>query len=237
MSSHPLIEGLFNALIAGDRPLARAVIHNAAQTLPPQDILINLLWPSYALLDKMHRKDQLSKLSYQLGSRLLRVLVDQIAANLPLTGTGPGEGRTIFTCCGPTDPDELGAQIAVDLLESHGFTVQFVGGNVPHDEIISALSEERPAVFLCFCTSQTDLPYLRLIFNTLHETGICPDMQIAVGGGVFNRAEGLAEEMGADVWVQDPIELVEVLIHDRDLRTSVAHRTFGKRRRRSKPAA
>jgi methanogenic corrinoid protein MtbC1 len=237
MSSNQLVEGLFDALIAGDRPLARAVIHSqAAAGMDPQSILTQVLWPTYLMLDKLHRKDQLSRLSYQLATRLLRVLVDQIAANLPLTGTGPGEGRVIFTCCGPTDPDELAAQIAVDLLEAHGFTVHFAGGGIPHDELLSVLSEERPAVLLCFASAPSDLPYLRATFNALHEIGICPEMQIAVGGGVFNRAEGLAEEMGADLWVEDPLELVEVLIHDRDLRSAAGFRTVGKRRKRKSAA-
>jgi MerR family transcriptional regulator, light-induced transcriptional regulator len=35
-----------------------------------------------------------------------------------------------------------------------------------------------------------------------------------VGGGVFNRADGLAEEMGADLWAYSPADVVDLLTND-----------------------
>ena len=55
--------------------------------------------------------------------------------------------------------------------------------------------------------------------------------QIIVGGGVFNRADGLAEEIGADLWANDPIEIVDVMNqHDEHRMDVKEQRTVGRRR-------
>lgn len=237
MSSDSIIEQFFAALIAGDRPLARSIVHSqAADGADAQTLIIDLFWPTYEMIERLHRADKVSRLSYQFATRLLRVLVDQVAAALPLTGVGPGQGRTVFAFCGPNDPDELGAQMAVDLLEAHGFAVQFAGGNIANDEILGQIHEERPAILLAFCSAPSDLPAMRALIDHLREIGACPDTQIAVGGGVFNRAEGLAEEIGADLWAEDPLELVDLLVYERERRAEPEQRTVG-RKRKTKSAA
>ncbi|GAB4383934.1 MAG: cobalamin-dependent protein [Phycisphaerales bacterium] len=237
MNSEAVIEQLFSALIAGDRPAARSIVHaQAAEGADAQTIIIDLFWPTYELVERLHREDKLSRLSYQFATRLLRVLVDQVAAALPLTGTGPGQGRLVFAFCGPSDADELGAQMAVDLLEAAGFRVQFAGGNIANDEILAQVHEERPSTLLAFCSAPSDLPAFRALIDTMREIGACPDVQIAVGGGVFNRAEGLAEEMGVDLWAEDPLELADLLIYESDRRAS-AETSSGGRKRKSRSAA
>ncbi len=232
MRSDSLIEQFFAALIAGDRPASRQIVHaQAADGADAQTLITDLFWPTYDMVERLHRADKLSRLSYQLATRLLRVLVDQVAAALPLTGNGPGAGRTIFAFCGPADADELGAQMAVDLLEASGFRVQFAGGGIANDEILAQAHEERPTTLLAFCSAPSDLPGIRALIDTLREIGACPNVQIAVGGGVFNRAEGLAEEIGADLWAEDPLELVEMLVHESDRRAEPEQRTVGRKRK------
>jgi hypothetical protein len=58
-----------------------------------------------------------------------------------------------------------------------------------------------------------------------------------VGGGVFNRAEGLAEEIGADLWAKDPTQLLERLAGEPERRATPEQRTVGRHRRSSKSAA
>jgi methanogenic corrinoid protein MtbC1 len=238
MSQEVVIEQFFEALTAGDRPTARAIVHNqAGEGVDAESLIADLFWPTFEMIERLHRADHLSQLSYQLATRLLRSLADQVAAALPLTGHGPGAGRKILAVCGPEENNELGAQMAVDLLEAAAFEVLFTGGGIANDEILGQIHQEQPAIFLAFCSSPKDLPGIRVLIDHLHEIGACPDIQIALGGGVFNRAEGLAEEMGADIWAEDPIEMVHALIHDAEHRADAARRNLGRRRRSSRSAA
>ena len=55
-------------------------------------------------------------------------------------------------------------------------------------------------------------------------------MQIVVGGGIFNRAEGLAEEIGADLWATTPCALITRLEEEPLRRATPEQRTVGQTR-------
>ena len=141
----------------------------------------------------------------------------------------------MFALCGPSEAEELGAQMAVDLIEAAGFDICFAGGGIANDEVLGRVHEESPDVLLMFSSAAQDLPNIRAMIDQLHEIGACPNLQIAVGGGVFNRAEGLAEEIGADVYGTSPLEMVDILIHDAEGRAGLAQRTVGRNRVKAQP--
>ena len=238
MSAEILTERLFEALVEGNRDQARRIIDEQRKAgANPEVVITDLCWPAYELIETMHRQDRLTTLAYNLATRMLRTVVDQASRELLAWAGSARTGRTVFACCGPSEGSELGAQMAVDLLEAAGFRVRFAGGAVPADEIQETVQSTRPDVLLMFCSEPRDLPEIRRLIDTLHEVGACPHTQIAVGGGVFNRAEGLAEEIGADLWASHPLEMVESLIDDADIRATPEQRTVGQIRPRTRRAA
>lgn len=209
MAHEVLVEKFFEVLINGDRPGARQLIREHFQrAVTAPKLLTHLLWPTHELVERLYRSDQLTRLSYHLATRLLRVLTDQTAAHLVQE---PRNGHTVFACCGTSEGEELGAQMAVDLLEAAGFQVSFAGGGIPADEILTQVHETRPDTLLMFASAPSDLPGIRQIIDQLREINAVPNTQVVVGGGVFSRAEGLAEEIGAEMCAADPFELVEML--------------------------
>jgi methanogenic corrinoid protein MtbC1 len=235
MSQDILVERFFETLITGDRPAAREVVAGAlASGASAEQLITGLFWPTYELAERLYRADQLTRLSHQLSTRLLRVLVDQNASRLT---RAPRVGRSVFALCGPRDADELGAQMAVDLLEHHGFSVHFAGGGIANDEVLAHIHEAQPDILLEFASGAADLPQIRQLIDTLHEIGACPNLQIVVGAGVFNRADGLAEEIGADLWATTPLEAVELISSSPTKRAQAEQRTVGRKRKAAREAA
>jgi methanogenic corrinoid protein MtbC1 len=230
------IERFFETLISGSRPGARAVLAElSGQGLSAERMITELFWPTYELLDKLYRADQIGTLAHHTAARLLRVLVDQNSINL---AKAPSRGRRVMAFCGPSEADEMGAQMAVDLLEAGGFEVTFGGGGIASDEIRSQVNLQRPDVLLMFASAPGDLPGIREMIDKLREVDAAPDVQIALGAGVFNRAEGLAEELGADLWASSPLEMAELLISQPQRRATPDQRTVGKKiRARARLAA
>ena len=61
-----------------------------------------------------------------------------------------------------------------------------------------------------FGTLPSGVPAVRKLIDYLREVNSCPDMQVMCCGGIYKRAEGLAEEIGADLYAPDAAEAVEV---------------------------
>lgn len=231
MTLERYVERLFETLVAGDRPAARSLVQEMSEAgVEPVELIGDVFWPAYEQLERLHRHDQLSKMAHHLATRLLRSMVDQASGALAQL---PSQGRSIMAICGPEEADELGAQMAVDLLEAAGYGVSFAGGGIPNDEIVMQVNQSRPDVLLIFAAAPSDLPSIRNLVDKLREIGAHNEVQIVVGGGVFNRADGLAEEIGADLWANDPIDVVREITNHPAHRAAEDQRTVGRRRKKA----
>jgi methanogenic corrinoid protein MtbC1 len=234
MSREVLIERFTETLISGDRQAARAVVDECVSAdVPAESIIENLFWPALQQIERLYRQDQLSVLSHQFATRLMRMLADQM--QLRLAQRQPN-GRQLLVVCGRNEPNELAGQMAVDLLEAAGYQIYFAGGGVANDEITAALGQFEPDALVLFSSMPRDLPEIRQLIDHLRDLGVCPKLQIVVGAGVFNRAEGLAEEIGADLWAATPCELVKAIDGQPQRRMAADQRTVGRRRRQSRAA-
>lgn len=209
MSQQILVARLLEILTDGDRPAARALVQQTIDRgVPAADLMTELFWPAHETIDKLHRSDQMTDVAYHLATRLLRSLVDQAATRLTIPAA---TGRSVFAVSGSKPCEELSAQVTAHLLEAAGCSVVFAGGGIPSDEIMAQVHARQPDVLLMFSSSPADLPGIRELIATLRQIGAANRTRIVVGGGVFNRAEGLAEEIGIDNWGVTPDEVVSII--------------------------
>lgn len=230
-SSQP-VDLLFQALIAGDRPKARAITREAARSAGDASrVLDELLWPVLIRVQNTHRDDDLSRLRYQYATRLLRQLFDQLQPELPVSHSVK---EITLVVSGEEQSEELAAQMCADLLESQGFQVYYCGGGIANDEIVSEVGRRSVDRLVIFGAVASTVPATRMLIDHLHEIGVAPRLQIIVGGGVFNRAAGLAEEIGADLWADTPTQVVDLMVDLPEHRMDETQRTVGRKRQVSR---
>ncbi len=235
MQAELLRERFFTAAISGQRQDARRIIHAAIdEQIDPEALLTELIWPTVQQVQELFRSDQISRLAHNYATRLLRAVADQLQPHLPQTEP---QNRRMLVISGAEQSEELAAQIVADLLEARGFEVYYAGGGISNDEVVAQVGELEINVLVVFGAVASTVPQTRLLIDRLHDIGVCPDLQIVVGGGVFNRAEGLAEEIGSDVWANDPAQIVDTICERPTQRMSPSQRTVGRRRRGGKSAA
>ena len=230
-----IVERLFEKLISGDRTGARAIVQETTDAgVTPEEVAQVVYWPALDMVNSLYRADQLSRLAHHYATRLLRSLVDQAQARYEQK---PARGRTILMFSGSSEADELAGQLVADLIEADGYEIWFGGGGVAADEVLAEVGARNPDVLLMFASAPGDAPHIRKLIDTIRGIDAHPELQIVVGGGVFNRAEGLAEEIGADLWAKSPAELLEKLVQEPQRRATSDQRTVGRHRRSSKSAA
>ncbi|MGD0140257.1 MAG: B12-binding domain-containing protein [Tepidisphaeraceae bacterium] len=222
-------------LLEGDRNQCRQVIEHAFfEGASAYELITQLLWPTMEMLQAYYREDRITQSTLNLATRLNRSITDQVASRLERK---PPNGRKVLIFCGADEPEELGGQITADLFEADGWMTRFAGGGVPDDEVLKLIGEYRPNLLVMFGTLSSGVPAVRRLIDYLREVNSCPDMQVMCCGGIYKRAEGLAEEIGADLYAPDGAHAVHVANANPTRKATVEQQTVGRTRRIRKAAA
>jgi methanogenic corrinoid protein MtbC1 len=235
LSDTQLAQSYLEPLLAGDRNACRNVIEKAMNNgITAYQLLTELIWPTMELLQALYRDDRITVASLNLATRLNRSTTDQLTARLERKACND---KNVLIFCGDDEPEELGGQICADLFECEGYTVRFAGGGVPEDEVLKLIGEHRPDLLIMFGTLPSGVPAVRKLIDYLREINSCPEMQVMCCGGIYKRAEGLAEEIGADLYAPDASAAVQVAAEHPTRRATVEQQTVGRTRRIRKAAA
>jgi methanogenic corrinoid protein MtbC1 len=230
-----LVDSYIETLLTGDRSLARQMVEMAlTRGATASELLNELVWPVMERVQGLYKDDQITISAMNMATRLNRSLTDQLTAKLERKDPN---GKKVLIFCGDDEPEELGGQICADLFEAEGWTVKFAGGGVPNDEVLKMIGDERPNLLVMFATLPGSVPNVRKLIDYLRDVNCCPEMQVMCCGGIYKRAEGLAEEIGADLYAADAAEAVETATAQSSKRASLEQQTVGRTRRIKKAAA
>jgi len=196
-------------LIRGRRSEAREVILAAQDRgIHASKLLKMIIWPAMEQIEKLYRNNQISMIVEHMANRINRMVADQLQG---LLARRPKTGRRIVVTCGDGEIEEMGAQITADLFEADGWTVWFLGSGVPNDEILHFTGKVRPDILCIYGAQPEGVPNIRKLIEMIRGVGVCEEMQILITGGVFNRAEGLADEIKADLYAPDVSEAITIV--------------------------
>jgi methanogenic corrinoid protein MtbC1 len=118
-----------------------------------------------------------------------------------------------------------------DLFESDGWDVRFLGGGLTNDDILAFINDYGADILLIYGTAPKQAPSVRRLIDTIKSVNAWPDMRILVSGGLFNRAEGLWQEMEADLYAENAIEALQVASSDAPA-SHGEQRTINRRKKR-----
>ena len=230
MSNPNTLDRYLKALLEGDRQQCRTVIEETLQSgIPANSVCSDVIWPIMKEIEHLNRTDKISIVQEHLATRINRTIVDQLQNKLPRR---PVKNKKVVVCCAPEELQELGAQITADLFESEGWDVRFIGGGLTNDDILGYVNEWGPEVLLIYGTKASQAPDVRRLIDRIKGVNAWPDMQILVSGGLFNRAEGLWEEIGADMFAENAVKAVLVASGAEPVIRSDEGRTINRRKRR-----
>ena len=234
MIKEMVLERYLSYLLRGDRKACRAVIEETLQTgVPANSVYLYVIWPIMVEIEKLLRSDKITPIQEHLATRINRTIVDQLQNKLP---RHPNKSKKIVVCCAQDELQELGAQMMADMFESDGWEVRFLGGGLNNDDILAYINEYAPDILLIYGTTPKQAPALRQLIDIIKDVNAWPDMRIMLSGGLFNRAEGLWQEMGADLFAATALEAVQTASNDSPIE-DCEQRTINRRKKRRKKIA
>jgi len=200
--AEPLLIRFMQPLLAGRRAECFALIAEAVRAgSSAEELLCDVVWPAMIQVRRLYDDDRINAAYEHMASRINRTIADQLQSHLPKR---PSRGRRLLVANAENEVEELAAQILADLFQSDGWEVYFVGGGVPEDELLALVGQTRPDVFLIVGARPEAVAKTRSLIVRIRDVGVCPTMQIIVTGGIFNRADGLWQEIGADAYADAP---------------------------------
>ena len=116
------------------------------------------------------------------------------------------------------DIHDIGKNLVGMMLEGAGFEVIDLGINIDVDTYLAALEEHRPDILGMSALLTTTMPYMKVVIDTMVESGIRDDYIVLVGGAPLNEEFGAA--VGADAYCRDAAvaaETAEALVLARRL--------------------
>ena len=233
MIKEGILERYLESLLLGDRKSSRTVIEEILQTgTPTNSVYIDVIWPIMVKIEELLRADTITVVQEHLATRINRTIVDQLQNKLPRR---PGKAKKIVVCCASAELQELGAQMMADMFESDGWDVKFLGSGLTNDDILTFVNEYNPDILLIYGAAPRQAPSIRQMIDTVKSVNAWPNMRILVTGGVFNRAEGLWQEIGADLFAGTVIEAIHAA--SSDVPIEPAMRTINRRKKAHQKAA
>jgi len=207
MINETTLEKYLDALLTGDRNKSQTVVEDTMKTgVPVHSVYVDLIWPVMVEIEKLSRSDMITTVQEHLATRINCTIVNQLQNKLPRR---QNREKKLVICCAQDQLQELGAQMMADLFESDGWEVRFIGGGLSNQDILAYVNSCAPQLLVIYGAAPRQAPDIRLLIDTIRGVDAWPDMRIMLSGGVFNRAEGLWEEIGADLFAENAVEALE----------------------------
>ncbi len=227
MINESILEKYMVALLSGDRKKSRSVVEEAMQTgVPAHSIYVDMIWPVMVEIENLFRADKINVVQEHLATRINRTIIDQLQNKLPHKDEN---NKKVVICCAQSQIQELGAQMMADLFESDGWEVRFVGGGLNNDDILEYIHGVSPQLLVIYGAEPIQAPEIRQLVDKIRSIDAWPDLRIMLSGGVFNRAEGLWEEIGADLFAADAAQALQAALSDKTFNPE--NRTVKRRKR------
>lgn len=186
------------ALVRGDAAAAGAVVEEARRRgLSVEQIYLHLLAPALAEVGARWRARRLSVADEHLASEITLREMERLRARLvPPSGSGP---QAVLACV-EGEAHAIGLRMFGDFLTIDGWTIDYLGANVPAGDLAELVARRRPALVALSVTQTDRLPALTLAASALRKLG--PSIPVLVGGAAL-RGRADAATLGVEAVALD----------------------------------
>ncbi|MER7123329.1 B12-binding domain-containing protein [Streptomyces goshikiensis] len=192
------IDLLWQAVCRGDEQAAVDATFGALEDgIPAERVLLDLIAPVQRRVGEEWAANRITVAQEHAAS----AINDRVIAALSRRCAAPvAAGRgTVVVACVDGEWHGLPARLLAEVLTLRGWTVDYLGAQVPTRHLIARIHQTGPAVVALSSSIATRLPTAHATITAVQATGT----PVLVGGAAFGRDGRYARLLGADAWAPD----------------------------------
>jgi methanogenic corrinoid protein MtbC1 len=191
------------AVLAGQRREASALFNRALDrqgSLPAAEI--HVIQPALYEVGRGWQQNRVSVAQEHLATAMAQSLMAQGFARVE---PAADNGRKALFACPAGNQHSVGLRMVADAFEISGWTVYYLGANVPLPALIDQIKQLQPDLVGLSASLPQQLRGLREALAALRTSFADGGPRLVVGGLVFNQFPLLAQSVGAELLGEDAL--------------------------------
>jgi len=195
MNMQPAQNPLYEAILAGDAPAAKAAAEQAlAAKCDPLKLVQDFMVPAMGEVGRKFECNDFFVPELLLAARAMKAALELVRPLLVAGGVEPAGRVVIGTVKG--DLHDIGKNLVGAMLEGGGYEIIDLGVNVAPDQFVAAVKEKNAGYIALSALLTTTMPSMRATIEALKQAGIRDRVKVLVGGAPITQ--WYATEIGAD---------------------------------------
>jgi methanogenic corrinoid protein MtbC1 len=189
------------AILSGQRQAALNIVEEALRAGHSHvDIYVNVFTESLHRVGKLWERNKISVAQEHIATSITQYAIAIIYPRLVPAAFHRG---TMVVTGVSGELHQIGANLVADAMEANGWTVRFLGTNLPHSSVLAAVEESSADVLCISTTIVANLPSVRELVGTVRSKLSERAPKIVLGGAAYRLATQFAREVGATGAVAD----------------------------------
>ncbi|MFO7800772.1 MAG: cobalamin-dependent protein [Desulfovermiculus sp.] len=203
-----LYQDFVQALIRGDKQkilqLGKEAVRSSGELA---SFYLQILQPAMYTVGQMWEQGEISVAKEHLASALINRLMSMQYIDL-MRPPEKKRGKAVVSAAS-NEFHEIGATMVANCLELDGWDVEYLGANMPLDELLLHVAAYEPDILALSVAMPFNLEAVQDVIQNISTWEARPRPKIMVGGLAFHELPDLAEQIGADGYAADCSQAVQ----------------------------
>ena len=201
------IEAIYNAVLDGNAPAAKAGVEKALAAGIAADVILKEgLIGAMAEVGRLFEENEYFVPEMLVSARAMQNGLALLKPHLAESGAQPTGKVIIGTVKG--DLHDIGKNLVAMMLEGAGFEVVDLGTDVTPEKFVKGALEHKPQVVGMSALLTTTMPSMGTTVKALLEAGVREQVKVMIGGAPVTDA--FAKQIGADGYAPDASSAVRL---------------------------
>lgn len=180
---------LYKALINHDEATAADLLREAHAIFDLLAICMDVITPALVEIGEAWYRGEIRVTTEHFASAFVRGKLLSLMQAYPSRRSAP----FILIGCGPTEQHEIGSLMMAVLLRSYGYRVEYLGPDIPLEDLVDYASYEHPAMIILSATTEPAALEMKKLQEQLNR--LRPAPIFGYGGRAFNLVPDLRKRV------------------------------------------